>query len=187
MALSVEVLDRMARITARTEGGLVIATMFTTRGFASATPRDYGPIVAALWEHYSDHVIAMQALVPPDQVRIMREDRRVRVSTSLIVWTPTLFDEAVQPGIPEEAVIAGPLGGPSPYITLSGMPVYAAHTEDAFPYVTSKGSPVYFHTPGDLTSLYVHAIAGTRWRVMSISGGDLMASYLFQVRRLPPR
>lgn len=191
MAFSIELLDRMARITARTEGGLVIPTTFATRAYASATPREYGPIDTVLWEHYSDQVLAMQAFVPPDQVRVMREDRRVRVQTSLVLWTPTLFDEAIQPGIADEGVLFEGIGAPNPFVTLSGMQVYFTEIGDpgGVPLRTAKGTPVYFSVEGDghTTPAYVGAVAGTRWRVVSISGGELAPEYLFQVRRIPPR
>lgn len=191
MAFSVELLDRMARITARTEGGLVISTTFATRAYASATPREYGPIASVLWEHYSDDVLFTQAFVPPDQVRVMREDRRVRVQTSRVLWTPTLFDEAIQQGISDEGVIAVVSGVPSPYVTLSGMRVYFTQEGDpgGIPLRTAKGTPVYYSVVGDghTTPAYVGAVAGTRWRIVSISGGELAPDFLFQVRRIPPR
>ena len=78
------------------QGLLTTATTYASRATLTSTPTLYGPF-QALWQEYQDHYIAMQALLGSDAVKVLREDKQVRVENSVVTWTPTLYDEIVHP------------------------------------------------------------------------------------------
>jgi hypothetical protein len=92
VALSQAFLDQMASTVFTAFGGLLVPTSVRSRATASSLPVVYGPI-AARWETYSERVLALQALLARDDLRVLSEDRQVRIPCTSVTWTPTLFDE----------------------------------------------------------------------------------------------
>jgi hypothetical protein len=90
--LSQALLDQMATTVFSAFGGLLVPTSVRSRATASSVPVVYGP-VAARWETYSERVLALHALLPRDDMRVLSDDRQVRVPCTSVTWRPTLFDE----------------------------------------------------------------------------------------------
>lgn len=109
--LTTDMLNRMAATVFAAIPGQLLVTRYLHRVHTTDTPVAYGPFDAK-WEDYSDHIVSLQSLVTRDQAQVIRGDRQVRIPTSTITWTPTLFDEVLHPDGSHwrvKSILGGPL------------------------------------------------------------------------------
>ena len=93
---------------------------YRARTTASGAPIDH-PGLSVVFEEYSTHYIAMQALLGGDRsTTVLREDRRIRIPTAEVTWTPTVYDEVVRAN-DEHWRVMDTHGGPgNPFWQLQG-------------------------------------------------------------------
>jgi TolB-like protein len=88
MQLSQTLLNRVASLAEGINGRLMEPIIYHAKPSAVAGTTAYA--AQGKLEQYSDHVVALHGLVPEGQVR--REDRRLRVATEVVTWTPSTYD-----------------------------------------------------------------------------------------------
>lgn len=113
------VLDRAARDSMRMFGATCEVATYRSRATSTATPVDH-PTLTIHVEAYSDQAIAMQSLISGDRPTVLREDRRIRIPTASVTWTPTLYDEVLRADGSHWRVMSIAGGPGNPFYLLQG-------------------------------------------------------------------
>ena len=116
MPLSQATMNRAGAIVFQALRGLLLSSTILHRATSTSTPVSYGPF-GMLWRSYSEHIIAMQALLGQDAVRVQRDDRRVSLLATSVTWVPTLYDEVIHPDTTHWRIISFQGGTTSPLWT----------------------------------------------------------------------
>ena len=113
-------LNRMARTVQTLLPVRWETVVYRSRVTASGSTTDHAGLSVA-FEEYSAHTIAMQGLIGGDRsTMVLREDRRIRIATADVTWTPTLYDEVLRVN-GEHWRVMDVQGGPgSPFWQLRG-------------------------------------------------------------------
>lgn len=94
MALSPTALTRLTVHGARMFGSLTETVTYHSRTARTGSITEHAGLVGHM-EEFVAHYIGMQQ-VAGDRPEVKRGDRLFRVATSLVTWTPTLYDSLSQ-------------------------------------------------------------------------------------------
>ena len=115
-------IDRAARAIMRMLSDTVEMVTYRSRTHATATPVNYASLEVYIG-FYSDHAIAMQALITGERPTVLREDRRIRIPTAVVTWIPTLYDEVLRADGSHWRIMQVGGGSGNPFYLLQGRKI----------------------------------------------------------------